>query len=228
MMPRGHASHAGEAENLEMAADDSSGTGKGAGTERVRAICREHCAVVERFSANSAGVVEAAATTLVGALRAGGKLLLFGNGGSAADAQHLAAEFVNRFAIERQALPAIALTTDSSVLTSIGNDYEFPRIFARQVEALGRRGDVAIGLSTSGRSANVLAGLRTARHGGLATIGFTGESAEGMAGLCDHLLLVPSRDTPRIQEVHILAGHILCQLVDAAFAPKDEVPPESR
>jgi D-sedoheptulose 7-phosphate isomerase len=189
----------------------------GGDAERIRELARQHAAVVELFFSRSAAQVDAVAATLIAALRSGGKLLFFGNGGSAADAQHLAAEFVNRFAVERRALPAIALTTDSSVLTSIGNDYAFERIFARQVEALGRPGDVAIGLSTSGRSPNVIEGLRAARRGGLVTVGLTGEAGGALAGECDLILMVPSSDTARIQETHILAGHILCRLVDDAF-----------
>ena len=184
----------------------------------ILAMGREHCSVADQFFKASAARVAETAARLIQVLQKGGKLLLFGNGGSAADAQHLAAEFVNRFVAERPAMPAIALTTDSSVVTSIGNDYDFKRIFARQVEAHGRRGDMAIGLSTSGRSPNVLEGLRTARAGGLVTVGFTGIQGEVMQPLCDHLLTVPSRDTARVQEVHILTGHILCQLVDDAFA----------
>ncbi len=211
-----------------MGADGRKEAGANQGVERILAMARQHSVVTERFFAESSHLVDAVAATLIDALRAGRKLLFFGNGGSAADAQHLAAEFVNRFAIERRALPAIALTTDSSILTSIGNDYEFSRIFARQVEALGQSGDVAVGLSTSGRSANVLEGLRAARRAGLATVGFTGEGGSAMKELCDHLLGVPSTETPRIQEMHLLAGHILCQLVDDAFDPANEAPPASR
>ena len=186
---------------------------------RIRDLFRAHAAAAAAFFETETGAVEAAAAAMIGALRAGRTLFFFGNGGSAADAQHLAAEFVNRFAADRRALPAIALTTDSSVLTSIGNDSDFSRIFARQVEALGRTGDVAIGISTSGRSPNVVEGLRAARAGGLVTIGFTGEAGGPMRDLCRHVLAVPCRTTARIQEVHILAGHILCQLVDDALFP---------
>jgi D-sedoheptulose 7-phosphate isomerase len=185
----------------------------------VGALSRAHTEVVERFFSTEARAVEAVAEAFVGALRAARMILFFGNGGSAADAQHLAAEFVNRFSRERRALPALALTTDTSVLTSIGNDRDFSHLFSRQVEALGRRGDVAVGISTSGRSANVLSGLRAARDRDLTTVGFTGEDDEKMRGLCHHLIRVPCRETPRIQEVHILVGHILCQLVDDALFP---------
>ncbi|MGH9748660.1 MAG: SIS domain-containing protein [Candidatus Polarisedimenticolia bacterium] len=187
--------------------------------DRIRGLYRDHADAAESFFAAGIPAVTAVAAAFVTALRAGRNLLFFGNGGSAADAQHLAAEFVNRFAGDRPALPSIALTTDTSVITSIGNDSAFSRIFARQVEALGRAGDVAVGLSTSGRSPNVLEGLRTAKERGLVTVGFGGGDGGGMAGLCRHLILVPSRSTPRIQEVHILAGHVICQLVEDALYP---------
>ncbi len=188
-------------------------------SERVRRLHREHADAAERFFLEGAAVVESAAEALVTALRGGRTLLFFGNGGSAADAQHLAAEFVNRYVRDRPALPALALTTDTSVLTSIANDAEFKSVFARQVEAIGRPGDVAVGISTSGRSANVIEGLRTARARRLVTIGFCGEGGGAMRGLCDHLISVPSKTTARIQEVHILVGHILCQIVEETLYP---------
>ncbi len=187
---------------------------------RILDLYRAHADAAEGFFTSGTGAVERTAAVFVAALRGGRTLLFFGNGGSAADAQHLAAEFVNRFAVDRPGLSALALTTDTSVLTSIGNDQEFARIFARQIEALGRRGDVAVGLSTSGRSPNVLEGLRAARDRGLVTVGFTGEAGGAMEGLCAHLIRVPSRITARIQEIHILVGHILCQLVDEALFPR--------
>lgn len=144
------------------------------------------------------------------AIRGGGKILFFGNGGSAADAQHLATELTIRYRRDRAPIAAIALTTDSSALTAAGNDMGFDQIFARQIAALGRAGDVAIGISTSGRSPNVLAALKTARGAGIATIGFTGRSGGEMAGLCDCLLRVPSETTARIQEMHITLGQMLC------------------
>lgn len=162
----------------------------------------------------------AAAGASVAALRAGGKLLLCGNGGSAADAQHWAAELVSRFNYDRPGLAAIALTTDGSILTGIGNDYGNTRIFARQVEALGRAGDMLLALSTSGRSPNVLEALRAARARGMGTIGFTGEAGEAMAGLCDICIRVPSASTPRIQEGHAALGHALCAAVEAALFPR--------
>ncbi len=142
------------------------------------------------------------------------KLILFGNGGSAADAQHIAAELVNRFELERMALPAIALTTDTSILTSIANDYDYSKVFARQVEALTEKGDVVIGISTSGTSLSVIKGIEVARERGAKTIGLTGESGGELAEVVDLVLKVPSNDTPRIQEAHITILHIICHLVE--------------
>jgi len=144
----------------------------------------------------------------------GGKVLLFGNGGSAADAQHIAAELVGRFASERVPLPAIALTTDTSALTAIANDYGFEQIFARQVQALGKPGDVAVAISTSGRSSNVLRAVEVARERDLSIIGFTGSTGGPLANLVDISIVVPSTSTPRIQECHITIGHILCEIVE--------------
>ncbi|MDJ0855732.1 MAG: D-sedoheptulose 7-phosphate isomerase [Desulfobacterales bacterium] len=160
----------------------------------------------------------AAADMLVTAIASGHKLLLFGNGGSAADAQHLAAEFVNRFQIDRRPLPAMALTTDTSIITSIGNDESFTQVFARQVEALGRPDDVAWALSTSGESANILAALAAARRAGLHCLGMTGAGGR-MRDHTDLLLEVESPQTARVQETHITMGHILCQLVEHKLFP---------
>jgi len=187
--------------------------------ERVHRLHRDHAETADRFFREKAAAVESVALALVASLRGGGTLLFFGNGGSAADAQHLAAEFVNRYVLDRPALAAVSLTTDTSILTSIANDSDFTRVFARQVEAIGRSGDVAVGISTSGRSANVLAGLRAARAKRLVTIGFCGEHEMAMRPLCDHLIGVPSTTTARIQEIHILVGHILCQIVDETLYP---------
>jgi D-sedoheptulose 7-phosphate isomerase len=151
-------------------------------------------------------------------LRAGGKLLFFGNGGSAADAQHLAAEFVGRFVRERAGLPAIALTTDSSILTAVGNDYGFDRVFVRQVEALGRAGDVAIGISTSGNSPNVLEGIKAAKRQRLTTIGLSGKDGGILAKEADLTITISSTSTARIQECHIAVGHLLCELTEEALA----------
>ena len=153
-----------------------------------------------------------------GALNAGGKLIIFGNGGSAADAQHIAAEFVVRYRNERRALPAIALTVDSSILTAAANDYSYDDIFSRQVEALGRPGDVALGISTSGNSPNVLKALEAARRGGLIAAGLSGKAGGKMKGAASPLLIVESETTARIQEMHILLGHLLCEAIDEEFA----------
>ena len=161
--------------------------------------------------------LSASVEAVVKSLRAGGKVLLAGNGGSAADAQHIAGEFVSRFAFDRPGLAAIALTTDTSVLTAIGNDYGYERLFSRQVQALGVSGDVFIGISTSGKSPNVLAALDEARKKGLVTIGMTGNRRGPMTPLCDHLLEVPSGETPQIQEGHIVLAHTLCFLVERAM-----------
>ena len=169
--------------------------------------------------AEQAEQVAEAARLLAATLKQGGKILLFGNGGSAADAQHLAAEFVNRFQIERPPLAALALTTDTSILTSIANDYDFQEIFAKQVRALGQPGDAALGLSTSGGSANVERGLDAAREMGLKTLALSGGDGGPVAAAADLAITVPSRSTPRIQEVHITIGHVLCDLVDFLLFP---------
>lgn len=158
--------------------------------------------------------VAEAAQWIADALAGGGKLFFFGNGGSAADAQHLAAEFVVRYRKERPALPALALTTDTSALTAGGNDYGFEQIFARQIAALARPGDVAIGISTSGTSRNVLNGLAAARERGCRTIGLTGRDGGRLPALCDLAVIVPADDTPRIQEMHIWIGHAWCGWVE--------------
>jgi D-sedoheptulose 7-phosphate isomerase len=161
--------------------------------------------------------VQAAANVCIDSLRAGGKILLAGNGGSAADAQHIAGEFVSRFAFDRPGLPAMALTVDTSILTAIGNDYGYEKLFARQVQANGNRGDVFIGYSTSGTSPNILRAFEEARKQGLVCIGLTGNRGGPMLELCDYLLEVPSNDTPKIQEGHLVLGHILCGLVEQAL-----------
>ena len=163
------------------------------------------------------GAIEAVATACIAALKDGKKLLFMGNGGSAADSQHLAGEMVSRFAFDRPGLPAIALTTDTSILTAIGNVYGYEKLFARQVQAHGNRGDVFIGYSTSGKSPNVLLALEEAQSKGLVCIGLTGNRGGPMRTLCEHLLEVPSADTPKIQEGHLVLGHILCGLVENAL-----------
>lgn len=161
--------------------------------------------------------VKRASDLLISAYQAGKKTLLAGNGGSAADAQHIAGEFVSKFYFDRPGIPSIALTTDTSILTAIGNDYGFERLFARQVEAQGVEGDVFIGISTSGNSKNILAALEACKRKGIKTIGFTGEKKCMMDELCDVVIKVPSPSTPRIQESHIMIGHILCALVEEAL-----------
>jgi D-sedoheptulose 7-phosphate isomerase len=161
---------------------------------------------------------------VAGALAAGNKVLLAGNGGSAADAQHLAGEFLSRLNYDRAPLAAVALTTDSSVLTAIGNDYGYDRLFERQVVGLGRPGDVLIAISTSGRSPNILRAVRAARAAGLAAFGCTGRGGGDMAELCDLCLRAPADSTPLIQQLHITAGHILCGLVEERLFPRAQMP----
>ena len=162
----------------------------------------------------------AAAQAVIASLKADGKVLFAGNGGSAADAQHMAGEFVSRFMFDRPGLAALALTTDTSILTAIGNDYGYEKLFERQVQALGRKGDVLVVYSTSGKSPNILRALEAARAKGLVTIGFTGNRGGPMHALCDHVLATPSAETPKIQEGHLVMGHILCGLVERTmFTP---------
>ena len=177
---------------------------------------RRSCETLERAAADAAlrATVFAVADAIARAFRGGGKLLIAGNGGSAADAQHIAGEFLSRLNFDRHPLPAVALTTDSSVLTAIGNDYGFDRTFERQVRGLGRAGDVFIAISTSGRSPNIIRALKAAREIGVATVGFTGDGRREMAALCDHCLFAPSAETPLIQQIHIVAAHAICGLVE--------------
>lgn len=171
------------------------------------------------------GTIAAMVDRVADALAAGHKLLLAGNGGSAADAQHLAGEFLSRLNYDRAPAAAIALTTDSSVMTAIGNDYGYERLFERQVLGLGRPGDVFIGISTSGRSPNILRALRAAQASGVVAIGFTGRTGGDMPDVCDLCLCAPSDSTPLIQQLHITAGHILCGLVEERLFPRAETPP---
>ncbi|MCX5874407.1 MAG: D-sedoheptulose 7-phosphate isomerase [Deltaproteobacteria bacterium] len=180
----------------------------------IRAIFGESARVRDEFLAASLDTLIEIVYQLIDVIKRGDKVLLFGNGGSAADAQHVAAEFVNRYRIERRPLPALALTTDTSVLTAIGNDYDFSDIFAKQIAALGRKGDAAIGISTSGRSANVNKGLRLARELGLITVGFGGAPDSEMSAHCDHYLSVYGSSTPRIQETHMIIGHTIVEMLD--------------
>jgi D-sedoheptulose 7-phosphate isomerase len=186
------------------------------GVDLLRATIADTIALHERVAHDPQSVVDAAAA-IVESLRRGGKLMLCGNGGSAADAQHVAAELVSRFLRERQALAAIALTADTSILTAIGNDYTFDRVFARQIEALGRAGDIVFGMSTSGRSRNIVAALEAARAGGLKTIALTGRDGGPVGAAAAIHINVPSESTPRVQEVHITLLHVICDLVESAF-----------
>ena len=175
---------------------------------------------VMRADATLNKALAAAAQAVIASLKADGKVLFAGNGGSAADAQHMAGEFVSRFMFDRPGLAALALTTDTSILTAIGNDYGYEKLFERQVQALGRKGDVLVVYSTSGKSPNILRALEAARAKGLVTIGFTGNRGGPMHALCDHVLATPSAETPKIQEGHLVMGHILCGLVERTmFTP---------
>jgi D-sedoheptulose 7-phosphate isomerase len=174
----------------------------------------EFTSFYSRFIQKEAGTMVEIARLMWGSINNGGKVLFFGNGGSAADAQHLAGELVNRLKVSRRPLPAIALTVNSSVITSVANDLDYSKVFSLQIEALGRKEDVAVGISTSGRSENVISGILTARRLGLTTVGFTGKDGGRLKEIVDYLLLVPSGETPRIQEGHITAGHLICELIE--------------
>lgn len=184
-------------------------------TPAFHAAAAEHADLIGRLPVHE---IERAAAVLAQAIRRGGRLLLCGNGGSAADAQHLAAELVGRFLVDRRALPAVALTTDSSALTCIGNDYGFAHVFERQVQALGQAGDVLLALSTSGRSENVRLALAAARQQGMITIGLLGGNGGPCAALCSVPIIVPSTSTARVQEAHGLIGHYLCEVVERMAA----------
>lgn len=184
---------------------------------RIRAILEESARVKRAVADTEADAIARAAGTLAAAFRAGGRALLFGNGGSASDAQHIAAEWCGRLARERAGLPALALTANTSELTALGNDYGFERVFARLVEAHGRPGDVAIAISTSGNSPNVLAAVDEARGRGLRTIALAGKGGGKLADRVELAIVVPSQDTQRIQEAHIAIGHVLVELVDEAL-----------
>ena len=178
----------------------------------------QHSKVLEKTLQDLSGQIEEAGELMVSTLKAGHKILLFGNGGSAGDAQHIAAELTGRYKTERRALPAIALTTDTSALTAIGNVYGFDRIFERQLEALGHEGDLLIAISTSGKSANVIRAITYGKKAGMKCIGFSGKGGGEMKHLCDINIIIPSDDTARIQEMHILIGHVLCGVVDGSFS----------
>jgi D-sedoheptulose 7-phosphate isomerase len=187
-----------------------------AAQEAISEIIRESLSLKQAILDDSELIdtVAKVASQMVRAFQDGRKVLFLGNGGSAADAQHLAAEFVGRFKKERRALAALALTTDSSAMTAIGNDYSYERVFARQLEALGSSGDVAVGISTSGNSPNVLAAIRVAKMMGIITVGLTGLRGGDLRSSVDYCMCVPSDRTPRVQEAHILIGHILCEIVE--------------
>lgn len=189
-------------------------------TDRISAIVADSLETKRRFFEVHADEVQRAAEMIAAAFTAGGRLLLFGNGGSAADAQHIAGELVNRFLLKRRALPAIALTTDGGVLTCIANDTGFENVFARQIEALGTKGDLCLAISTSGTSPNIVAACEQAREQGIGVIGLLGRDGGSVKSLCDLALIVESDDTQRIQEAHNLIGHILCELIEAKIFPE--------
>jgi len=188
-------------------------------TEFIADSISQSIEVKRRILADKAfmALISRVAEAAVKALRAGRKILLAGNGGSAADAQHIAGELINRFRFDRPALPAVALSTDTSVLTCIANDSSFENVFARQVEALGAAGDMFIGISTSGKSPNVLNALKTCRKRRIVTVGLTGQNSAMMEKLCDYCLAVPCADTPRIQEAHIMIAHVLCDIIEKSL-----------
>jgi D-sedoheptulose 7-phosphate isomerase len=190
----------------------------------INSYFKRHIEVMETVATRLAPEIESLCSLLAAALREGKKILVMGNGGSAADAQHLAAEFIGRFLLERKALPAIALTTDTSILTAVGNDYGFDEVFKRQVEGLANPGDVVIGISTSGRSGNVRRALEAAREIGCNTVGLLGRDGGDIAGLVDLNLTIPAMETPHIQEAHATIIHLVCDRVEKAlFAlPKEE------
>lgn len=190
--------------------------------QRIQEIFRESIAVKEKTLADNLSAIESAVGEIIKSLRGGGKIIIFGNGGSAADSQHIAAEFIGRFQKERQALPALALTTDTSALTALGNDYSFDIVFARQIEALGKKGDIALGISTSGNSKNVIEAVNVARKKGIRTIGLLGAGGGKLAPLVDIQIVVPSKNTARIQESHICIFHSICELVEAGMSDKSD------
>jgi D-sedoheptulose 7-phosphate isomerase len=209
----------------EVSAGAAAGSGEAGAAlarrrEEVTRSFAESAELHRRLADTCAGPVVEAADIIQRSLRRGGKVLLFGNGGSASDAQHVAAELVGRFARERAPLPAIALTTDTSALTAIANDYGFEEVFARQVRALGRPGDVAVAISTSGNSPNVLRGAEAAREMGMTVVALTGAGGGALAAASDLCVNVPSDDTPRIQECHLTVEHVLCEAVENFLFPE--------
>ncbi len=187
--------------------------------DKIRSILQEAIAVQQQSLDRNAGVVAQIVRACVRCLESGGTLFFFGNGGSAADSQHVAAEFIGRFRKERRALAAVALTTDTSILTCLANDYSYDIVFSRQLEGLGKKGDMAFGLSTSGKSPNVLKAFETARSMGITTVAFTGGDGGPAAAIADMSVIVPSRVTARVQESHIAIFHAMCEVVEDAIAP---------
>ncbi|MDP3804657.1 MAG: D-sedoheptulose 7-phosphate isomerase [Candidatus Omnitrophota bacterium] len=185
--------------------------------ELIKKRIEESVKVKESLCKAEADNIEKAALVIIKSLKAGGKLLVFGNGGSAADSQHIAAELVGRFKKERKALAAIALTANTSTITAIANDYGYDVVFSRQIEALGNPGDVALGISTSGNSKNVIEAFKTAKAKGMKRVSLTGCGGGKLREECDISIIIDSKDTPRIQEAHILIGHILCELIEEEF-----------
>jgi len=182
--------------------------------DKIKELIKESIKVKEEFLKEQVNAIEKAAKLIISSLRRGGKLIIFGNGGSASDSQHIVAELVGRFKKERRPLPAVALTTNTSILTALANDYSFDIVFSKQIEAIGRKQDVVIGISTSGKAKNVLNGILTAKKMGLKTISFTGKKGKKLSKLTDISIVVPSEVTARIQEAHIMIGHILCELIE--------------
>lgn len=182
--------------------------------DKIIKLFEESIAVKKAFIKDNVKLIETVSCFIASAFNDGKKLLLFGNGGSACDASHITAEFVNRFKKERPGLPAIALNTDIAILTAISNDYDYSEVFVRQIKTLGQKGDIAVAISTSGASKNVLKAVSAAKKKGLKTIAFTGLKGEKLASMCDYAFVVPSADTPRIQETHITVAHVVCQLVE--------------
>ncbi len=182
--------------------------------EAIVKIFEDSAQVKVKFAREHAEKIVEVVQLIAHAFRDGRKLLIFGNGGSAMDASHIAAEFVNRFLMERPPLPAIALNTDTAVLTSISNDYDYSQVFSKQVSALGHEGDVVIGISTSGNSANVMKAIEVARNNGMKTVVLTGGTGGKLANMADYVFIVPTKHTPRIQETHITLGHTICEMVD--------------
>lgn len=189
--------------------------------EQIISILRESADIKRQLAKEAVTDIIEATETIQKALKSGKKILIFGNGGSAADSQHIAAEFINKYTIDRKPLPAIALTTDSSVLTSIANDLSFTEVFSRQIEGLANKGDVVWGLTTSGKSQNVIKAFETSKSMELKSIAFTGKYSAKIKGIVNHLIIVPSASTQRIQESHITIAHIICELVEKLMFAQD-------